>query len=263
MPYVHWEGDLTLTDSDGARLRDFIWGDERAAAPQCVTNNWADVVDRDGNRAAATVTWGTDTMETSVDPDGIYYRPRIPYRNRAVRITWGMATDATGVPMPRYAWADLYMIDRIDWPRHDEGVRGDMGAIDVPFRHVPGVQPALDQCAAERRATELLMSVLEPAQRDMFRKEKTIIVVAASGTQYRIGLGTVNNIMELNPDGTPKLRLCVHPVGVPLADVLVTQKLLLETDEAEFRRMANISDPVTGRMVQRAAERPRSLQGVA
>jgi hypothetical protein len=72
----------------------------------------------------------------------------------------------------------------------------------------------------------------------------------------------VGNVEELDAKGNPKLKLCVHPVNVPLADALVTQKLLLETDEQEFRRMANISDPNTGRMVSRAAETPRSLQGV-
>jgi hypothetical protein len=117
---------------------------------------------------------------------------------------------------------------------------------------IPGVVPAPDYRAAERRAGELLMSILEPAQRDMFRRDGAIIVVARSGTRYRLVLGMTGNVMQLGADGEPVQRLCVHPVGVPLPDILVTQKLLLEADEEEFRRRANITDILTGRMIQPA-----------
>jgi hypothetical protein len=264
-----WEGDLTLTEDDAMRLKSFIWGDATAALP----SRWADdlvaVRGVDGRVISATVNQGLDTMETSFTGDGIYYRPLIPYRNQPVRITWRTIPGDDGRPIPCYGWADLQAIDRCEMYHHDEGIRAMGAAREIPFSTLPpgsyvtGVVPAPDQRMAEKRAEDLLMSMLDATQREMFRKEQAIIVIAASGIRYRIRLSMINNIEQLDTHGNPLLKLCVHPVNVPLADVLVTQKLLLETDEQEFRRMANITNVKTGRLVQQAAALPRSRQEVA
>jgi hypothetical protein len=109
----------------------------------------------------------------------------------------------------------------------------------------------------------MLMSLLDRGQQAMFLKEEAIIEVAPSGNRYRLRLAITGNIERLNNRGRPIERLCVHPAGVPVGDVLATQLLLLRTDEAELRRMANITDPANGQLIQRAAARARSLQDAA
>jgi hypothetical protein len=235
------------------RLKDFVWGVDTAAAMTDQTNTLFAVSGRDGRVISATVNWGPDTMETDCTGDGIYYRPLIPYRNRPVRITWRTLSDSTGAPVPCFNWADLQEIDYCETCRHDEVIRNMGAAHETPFLCVPGVEPAPDVKAAARRARDLLMSLLSPAQRDMFRKEQAIIVVAASGTCYRLRSGNVNNIDQLDANGTPSQRLCVHPVGVPLDDSLATQLLGLMYDEQGIRLKANITDVKTGRLIQSAA----------
>jgi hypothetical protein len=95
--------------------------------------------------------------------------------------------------------------------------------------------------AAEARADELLAELLEPAQLDEYREHGRFTVVAPSGRTYRLlrGLG----VAEVNgEDGRVLRRFCIHPPRWhPAGDVLVCQKLLLETDEAEFLATANVS----------------------
>jgi hypothetical protein len=53
-----------------------------------------------------------------------------------------------------------------------------------------------------------------------------------SGKRYRIYYDTVANIRELNDDGEPRAGLCFASTGtLPTGDVVLAQKLALETDE--------------------------------
>ena len=93
---------------------------------------------------------------------------------------------------------------------------------------------------AEKRAEALLELHLNETQRQEYRTKKRFIVEVQDGVCYRINRGWAGNVEELNKDGKPVNRLCIHTrAPVPIPDNLLAQKLLLETDPAEFRRIAN------------------------
>jgi hypothetical protein len=92
---------------------------------------------------------------------------------------------------------------------------------------------------ARERSRQLLVRCLTPAQRAEFERTGTFKVRGgASGQQYRITYGTTANIELLSASGTVCRRLCAGPVGVPIPAMMLAQKLMLETQEAEFVRIA-------------------------
>ncbi len=96
--------------------------------------------------------------------------------------------------------------------------------------------------AAEQRAKKLLFQLLRAEQIREYVRHKRITIRAPSGTVYRLRHGWSGNVEELDAAGKPVNRLCIHPgVQVPVPDNLLTQKLMLETDEAAFRKIANIT----------------------
>lgn len=95
---------------------------------------------------------------------------------------------------------------------------------------------------AEKRARDLLDMFLTPEQRQSLEQQSAIVVKAESERVYRIKKGRVGNIEELDSEGKIINRLCVHPnLQVPDYDTMLTQKIWLETNEAELRRIANIT----------------------
>lgn len=93
--------------------------------------------------------------------------------------------------------------------------------------------------AAEIKAEKLLHSCLTEEQKDELIK-KNYFHLYVGNKKYRIERGTTGNIKLLyeNSDN-PKHQYCIHPTGVPVGDVMLAQKLLLETNEEEFLRVAN------------------------
>lgn len=100
---------------------------------------------------------------------------------------------------------------------------------------------------AKRRARELLLEHLTPAQRETFRTNLWFIVEGRrSGQRYRIhakgSLAANVDVLRSEPTG-PEVshRLCAHcELGtIPLGDQLLAQKLMLEFDEDHFLRIAN------------------------
>lgn len=89
------------------------------------------------------------------------------------------------------------------------------------------------------RARELLIDSLTEEQRKQFETNNEFEVVGSRGNRYIIeGHSVVQNVRARSgPRGGR--RLCAHPSGVPLEDGLLTQKLLLETDEDAFLAVAN------------------------
>ena len=93
----------------------------------------------------------------------------------------------------------------------------------------------------EARGTKLLREWLSPDQRAQFDASKTFEVVGAnSGKRYRISYGTGNNIHELDDAGRCVMGWCFVPSGylVP-GDVMLAQKIALETDEKAALKIAN------------------------
>jgi len=71
------------------------------------------------------------------------------------------------------------------------------------------------------------------------RKEFDVIG-SDTATRYRIKYGVEMNVYQLNPDGHPVAQWCLAPeVKLVIGDVLLAQKVALETMEREALAVAN------------------------
>jgi len=96
--------------------------------------------------------------------------------------------------------------------------------------------------AAPQRAEQLLLDHLTFEQRQTYWRYGWFIVRGQSGTRYSIWTKDplYSNVCELDESGQIVSQLCAHAaVNLPRCDQLLTQKLMLEHHEAEFRRIAN------------------------
>lgn len=91
---------------------------------------------------------------------------------------------------------------------------------------------------AHERSLELLVRCLTPAQRAEFARSNAFKVRGKSGQRYRITYGKTANIEVLAESGVVVGQLCAGPVDVPTPAVMLAQKLMLETQESEFLRIA-------------------------
>ena len=87
---------------------------------------------------------------------------------------------------------------------------------------------------ARLRAEALLWAWLSPAQRRQYRARRWFEVTTASGRRYRILRG---GVVRLDPRGS---GFCIEATSpVPVADEMLANKLLLETDERRFLATAH------------------------
>lgn len=93
---------------------------------------------------------------------------------------------------------------------------------------------------ASARAVELLKQWLSPDQLTQYERDESIDVRgSSSGKRYRIHNGRSSNVAELDDAGVIVRRLCFLPEGnLPIADVMLAQKIALETDEAGALKVA-------------------------
>lgn len=92
---------------------------------------------------------------------------------------------------------------------------------------------------AEKRAEELLLSVLSLEQALQYERERHF-VVEGRRHRYRIRRGRSGNVDVIDAKGIITHRLCIHPQEfVPDQDTMLAQKLHLEDDEESFLRLAN------------------------
>jgi hypothetical protein len=93
----------------------------------------------------------------------------------------------------------------------------------------------------EQKADALLNEWLCPEQRTTLERHGYFEVMGShSGKCYRIRRGRNMNIDELGKDGAQVATWCFRPAGhLPLGDVMLAQKLALETDEQAALGVAN------------------------
>jgi hypothetical protein len=91
---------------------------------------------------------------------------------------------------------------------------------------------------AQERSLDLLVRCLTAAQRAEFAHAHAFDVRGESGQHYRITYGKRANIEVVAPSGIVLRRLCAGPLDVPAPAVMLAQKLMLETQETEFLRIA-------------------------
>ena len=76
--------------------------------------------------------------------------------------------------------------------------------------------------------------------------------------RYRIHKGRSGNVELLAPDGTPLRRYCAHPdLYVPDEDTMLSQKLVLESDEERFLRTANVHPVLCAAAIYAEQDRDR------
>lgn len=96
--------------------------------------------------------------------------------------------------------------------------------------------------ATAARAEQLLKENLDALQLEEFKVNKTFTVISRDGERrYRIRKGWAHNVERLDNTGQKMHTLCAHPVDpVPEYDNMLAQKLMLEHDEANFLKIANV-----------------------
>jgi hypothetical protein len=94
---------------------------------------------------------------------------------------------------------------------------------------------------AERKGIALLRSWLTPAQVEQWDAHEEFEVIGCdTGRRYRITCGTMMNIHELDQSGKIVAQWCFTPEGeLATGDVLLAQKIALETMEREVLALAN------------------------
>jgi hypothetical protein len=98
---------------------------------------------------------------------------------------------------------------------------------------------------ARRRGSELLKSNLNARQLDQFNREKIFEVYGcATGRRYRLRRGWSMNIDEIGSGGLVVKTWCFYPKGrLCVGDVLLAQKVALETFELEALKVGNFQRP--------------------
>jgi len=96
---------------------------------------------------------------------------------------------------------------------------------------------------AEEKALQLLLENLTENQAEIFKMTGAIPVVCPSGRKYKIKKGKSRNIIELGERDQTKAFLCFQPCDydIPVYDVMLAQKLMLEVCEEDARMIANFS----------------------
>lgn len=103
-------------------------------------------------------------------------------------------------------------------------------------------QKEKDIQAAKTQAEKLLKSLLTPAQRTHLDDVSSFLVKSESERMFRVRRGST--VEELDEEDKVIARYCIHASwrdALPVADTMLTQKLMLEMNEAEFMKIANRS----------------------
>jgi hypothetical protein len=95
------------------------------------------------------------------------------------------------------------------------------------------------------RALRLLRSWLSSAQREQFETKRYFDVIGCdSGRRYRIRWGRNSNVHEIDEAGDAQTGWCFAPIGNLFeGDVMLAQKIALETSESKALALANRFSP--------------------
>jgi hypothetical protein len=125
-------------------------------------------------------------------------------------------------------------------------------------------QAAKEEKTVQARALRLLRSWLSPEQRADFERKGSFDVVGCdTGKRYRIRRGTSGNVNEIDEYGRLGIGWCFVPVGgLVQGDVMLAQKIALETDEKHALSIANsFPGPIRWRRPGRRPSEGRTVQG--
>jgi hypothetical protein len=96
---------------------------------------------------------------------------------------------------------------------------------------------------ARRRAKRLLFASLTPKQRRQLKRKGYFQVCGSKGNLYRIASTFPFNVRLAGFAKRSRIYFCLEAEDpdVPVEDVMLAQKLLLESEEGEFLRLANMT----------------------
>lgn len=164
-------------------------------------------------------TWSCPHQYTTTDPWSIKY----PWWDDYSSCEGSAGSTATTLYDPNFMWHHVQETTVWGQPH-----------IWTPLQKNP------DREKAKARAKELLVKHLTPNQRGEYEQHGCFHVVTRKKHRYLIKQGRISNVIRLNKRGKPVRAFCIHPkIFVPDEDTMLTQKLMLETDEDEFLRIAN------------------------
>jgi len=111
-----------------------------------------------------------------------------------------------------------------------------------------------EQTKADRRAKALLYRFLSREQKWELRSQKSFTVSGGDNRVYRVTWGSCNNV-KLLENGKPRYSLCLVSANgyLPIADLLLAQKVLLEMDPDRFLRTAQVYDLETKAIIPNGA----------
>ena len=127
-------------------------------------------------------------------------------------------------------------------------------------------QAAKDEKTGFARSLRLLRSWLSSQQRVQFDTQGYFDVVGCdTGKRYRIRRGMSANVHEIDEYGRLGPGRCFVPLGgLPHGDVMLAQKIALETDEARALNIANsFPRPATWRLPRLSSERRSSVRSLS
>lgn len=160
-------------------------------------------------------------------------------------------------PMQRidYDWVDVTSFGARYWMTLPVSVRRIMTEEEVAAQEAERerlVQAHAEACRLQRLASEkaeaTFRRMLSPEQLASCDEHGHFMVTGSEGHIFRIGVRDYSgNIKWVGKDGSVKGKYCCHPImsgtdlagargGIPLHDALISQKLMLETDEIGFMR---------------------------
>lgn len=203
MVWIYWTG----TDSGSA-----------STSATCETwTNWTD--DGTGD------TWTTWTSANMADTS----------LSNSVTVTCEPATNGT----VWVRWNDG-IHTQVDPPEETAEERREREAREERAR-IEAAEREKEREAAQERARQALIDHLTDKQLEVFERNHSVPVTAfKSGNKYLIEKGRSGNVRVLDKDGRTRERLCFHPrILCPDYDVMLMQKLMLESAEEEALRVAN------------------------
>ncbi len=99
-----------------------------------------------------------------------------------------------------------------------------------------------ERIEAEQKARLLLRDVLTGEELRQFMADRHLLVPSRNvvGRDYRV-YPSIDRPVEVYEAGTLVARLCLQPLKrLPVSDLLVLHKLMIEGNEAEYLREANV-----------------------
>jgi hypothetical protein len=95
--------------------------------------------------------------------------------------------------------------------------------------------------SAHMKAEALLKAHLSDGQRESFEKAGHFEVISPSSRRrYKVARSVV---YEVNEKGEHLRSFCIHPrINHPEADNMLAKKLMIEAEESEFLRIANVTN---------------------